>query len=557
MKPWTRDPALRLLGLGAAAGVVGGLAAGLFDGVRLLVALVCVAPGPSPWIAALVPIPAGALAGWLVERTTTRRQLGMSGLVERLQLRGGRVPLVDAALGALGGALAVGSGHSGGREAPVAAIAAAIGAMGGERAGSRPRELRILAASAAAAGIAASFATPLGSAVFGLEVLLGSFALDAFGPMVAATVVGTALGQVLLGDRVALQVGALVPGPMLEWPLFGVLGAAAGLTAIGWRRALELADSAVGATGLPGAGAGALAGAAAGLCILVGLPQVAGTSYPFVRQLLLEPGGVPLGVLALVLLAKVATGALTWGGRTGAGLLAPLLVVGAVLGVLVGRSLDTVWPALQTGAGVYGVIGMGALAAATLRAPVAMTLVVFELTQSTTVVPPMLLATAVATLVARALDPSSLIESQLLHRGVDLHERLPADLRAVSISDLRRSEPPVVVRADADRAAVLAAFRGTRDDLVWVVDADGHYLGAIDVQDVLDAVVDDLSRTAEGLSRPLPTLRAAGVAADAVAPFGSVDADELPVVDEAGRLVGVVEERSLLRLLEAPVTEEP
>jgi len=102
-----------------------------------------------------------------------------------------------------------------------------------------PAESRALIAAGGAAGVAASFDTPIAGAFFALEILLGNFAMDAFTPVVVATVVGTVVGQALLGDRIALHLPAFELHHPLELLGYVVVGLAGGIAAIGFARALE------------------------------------------------------------------------------------------------------------------------------------------------------------------------------------------------------------------------------------------------------------------------------------------------------------------------------
>jgi CIC family chloride channel protein len=545
------DPSTQMLALGATAGVLGGVTAGVFDLARLVwghLALGTADPSievATWWRLLLAPIAAGVLASGLLHLLGVTRPVGMAGVIEAVQLRGGRVGLRDGLGTAAAAVISLGAGHSGGREAPVAGLSAAVFHAVGGRLRLRSDQLRVLVACSAAAAISASFNTPLGSSALALELILGSFALRHFGPVVTASVVGTLVGSALLGDRVAFHAPAFELGHPAELLGYAGLGVWWGLIAVAYQAAVTWMERTVEGLAWSPAWRGAAAGAIVGLLGAAGLPGVMGTGYGLIDKVLADPTAIGGPMLFVLLVGKIMATAVTFGGRGGAGLFSPILVVGALAGVLFGLLLQAVIPTAS--AGSFALVAMGAVSAAVLRAPLAMVLVLFELTGSYAVVPTMLITVSVALLVVSGLRPGSMEEELLGARGVPLRPEIPADLRARRVGDLMRTSGYVTVPLDPALDAVVRAFQDTRADLVWVVDEAGRYAGCIDVQDVLDALGGGTAR--EGIVRHLDPLRPDQPVADALAPLSGPDTDELPVVDADGRLIGVLFEHALLEAL--------
>ncbi|MEZ4323126.1 MAG: chloride channel protein [Myxococcota bacterium] len=549
-----RNEQTRLMLLGVLVGVLGGVSAALFDGLTVLTGRLLLGTSePSitavdvvwslggPLVGAVV---AGSIVTWLVRESRPR---GIADVVAAVGIDGGRVSARDGVASAAAAAIALGSGHSGGREGPIVQLASSLASTACRRLDIAPSRIRVLVAAGAAAGIAASFNTPIGGAFFAMEVLLGSFALEGFAPIVAATVTATVVGQALLGERLALNLppfDLVSPVELLIYPLLGVL---CGGVAIALKEVYLRAGDAWDRIPVPPPLRPVAPGLAAGALGALGMPAVMGNGYAFVEELL-EGWNAPLWLLALVLVAKVATTALSVAGRSGVGVFAPTLFIGAITGTLFGTVAQTVMPGSIAPAGAYGMVGMGAVVAALTKSPITMALMLFEMTGNYQVVLPVLLTLAVSGVVYSVGEPISLYVGQLARRGIDVtrnrEQLVMYELRVADV--MRREVVALPVHAPFARLAHKFLERRLRD--VFVVDEEGRYHGLIDIQDVKGLLgqphdelsVDDVER------RDIPSLSPDLPLAEAMPSFFRHDLEELPVVDAAGVLVGVLTERDVV-----------
>lgn len=424
--------ASRLLVAGVVVGGIGGLAAGVFDHALILIGTAVLgsaepaSEAPVWWRAILGPALCGLGAGALIHWATRgARPQGVPDVMEAVQLDAPSLSLRDGLVSASAAALAVGGGHSGGREGPIVQLASSVAAALCRGLGLPPRHVRSLVAAGAASGVAASFNTPVGGAFFALEILLGDFGVESFAPVVAATVAGTVVGQALLGDRIALHLPDFTLSSPVELGFYLLLGALSGVVAVGFKRSILWGTSFQDPYGLALPIRTALAGLAVGLIASVGLHPVMGNGYGWMEEVITTPERWGAPFLLLLLGAKVAATTATAMGRSGAGLFAPSLYLGAVTGLLSGKAFHFAAPLDAPSAGAYGMVGMGAVAAGVLHAPITMTLMLFEMTGNYEVILPLLVSLSAAGLVSRLLGASSVYEAELARRGVKLQRPEP------------------------------------------------------------------------------------------------------------------------------------
>ena len=353
------------------------------------------------WRRVVVLLGAGVVLGtaWVL-----LRRLGgpVRSLDEAVWERAGRLRFLDTALNALFQIAAVGAGATLGREGAPKELGAGLASNLCDRAGLSATERRVLVACGAGAGMAAVYNVPLGGALFAVEVLLGTLTLPLVVPALATAGVATGVSWLLLPDRPTYDVGHLpLSASVTLWAvplgiLAGLLGAGL-IVLVGWAKARATggARTIMSVTAAFGA-VGALA---------IALPEVLGNGKD-VTQLALS-GALSLPLVAAIVVARpLATGACLRAGAVG-GLFTPTLTLGALFGILAGRAWGALWPAGPV-AGL-ALIGAAALLSAAMQSPIASIVLVVELTHSgMSLLVPIVLAAAGATVISRALVPASL-----------------------------------------------------------------------------------------------------------------------------------------------------
>lgn len=561
MKAAADHEASRLLLCGVLVGIVGGMAAGIFDKAMVWVGLLMLgtaepaAVSPATWRALLGPAAAGVLAGGVIRYLTSRhRPQSVPDVMGRTQLHADSLSLREGLPSALAAALVVGGGQSGGREGPIVQVSSALASAICRIVGVPPRHFRALVAAGAAAGVAASFNSPLGGAFFALEILLGDFALDSFAPVVAATVTGTVVGQALLGERIALHLPTFTLRSPVELVLYLVLGLLAGVVAVVFKRLVVAASHAVDGLGLPLPVRTGAAGLVVGGIGAAGVNEVMGNGYVWMEQTISEPHHIGIGFLVLLVAIKSFATAVTAAGKGGAGLFAPSLFVGAATGLAFGLVANSAVPGLASSPGAYGMVGMGAVCAAVLHAPITMTLMLFEMAGNYAVILPLLLALATSGLVSARLGSESIYELELKRQGLVLPGRRSYHaLSEVKVGDVMEIGHHPSVAGDTPVRLLAQHLQGQRAEVLWVVDDHGRLLGALNARDLLTCAAG--ATTAGDIAvRSVPHLHAYESLESSVPLFFRSAREHLPVVDADDRLEGVLSERDVIAAYHREVT---
>ncbi|MFP3920669.1 MAG: chloride channel protein [Dichotomicrobium sp.] len=389
-----------------------------------------------PWWAVLTaPAIGGLIVGFiLVNFQRGRRPHNVADVIEASAVGRCRISARDGFLSALISALSLGTGASAGREGPVVHLGAAIASQLEQRFDLSPGAQRTLLSCGVSAAVAASFNAPIAGVLFAHEVILRHYALRAFVPITISSVVATLIARVHLGNFPAFIVPNYEIVSMWEFPAFALLGIVAAGVAITFQFAIIGADRFSTAAPIPLW----LKPAIGGLCvgaIALSFPHVLGVGYDTTDAALNNQMG--LWLMLALLVAKTAATAITLGFRMGGGVFSPSLYLGAMTGGAFGLIAASVFPSLASGEGLYAILGMGAVAAAVLGAPISTTLIVFELTAGYQMTIALLLTVSISNGLTQAVHGVSYFHWLLNNRGLFLHEGPHQRIvRSVRVRDL-------------------------------------------------------------------------------------------------------------------------
>ncbi|HET9597194.1 MAG TPA: chloride channel protein [Anaeromyxobacteraceae bacterium] len=475
---------------------------------------------------------------------------GTAGIIEAIWVHQGRLQLGRAFLRGFVSIVAVGTGASLGREGALLQTGAAAGSWLADRFHVTRRQARLLVACGAASGIAAAYNVPIGGALFGLEVLLGSFALELFGPVVVSCVTATIIARIVSGNSPVYDVPAyqlMRPSEVLVGlamaPFLGVASAVF-VKVMGWVEVQLYRVPQGPARFLPPV-AMALVGVAA-----IWFPDLLGNGYDTANAALL--GKIPLTLLLALPVLKLAASAICAGTGVPGGLFTPTLLFGALVGGALGELAQHVFPSLSAPPGAFALVGMAGVLAGTTHAAVSSVLIIFELTGDYGVILPLMLCAALAAATSRAIEPESLYTAPLLRRGVKLPE-LPRP------EWLRVTPAAALVSRGAEHVGPSTPFRTVLPRLLaqppghdlYVLGEGDAYLGVIALDHLKGTIADEallaVLVAADVMDEQLPPITTAMTLAEVAARFAEADLERLPVVDEHRRLVGTVSKRDVMK----------
>lgn len=444
-------------------------------------------------------------------------------------------------------AITIGSGGSGGREGPTAQISASFGSYLSRLLNLSPADSRIAIAVGIGSGIGSIFRAPLGGAVLGAEILYrDDFEVEALIPSLIASIVGFAVFGAINGFS---PIFGFLKGYEFNHPVelfyYGLLGVTAGLVGRVYAKVFYGATDLTARIPLPRAVKPGLAGILVG-CMALALPGVLGTGYGWV-QVAMGPGllALPLWVVLLLPLAKIVATSMSIGSGGSGGIFGPGMVVGGFTGAAMWRLLEPFAPGLPHNPAPFVIVGMIACFGSIAHAPLAVMLMVSEMTGTLAILPPAMVAVGLATVV---VGDRTIYTSQLKSRADSPAHRFRFGMPI--LESMRVSEammpPRLVMRADATLTQAAALLHDAGLSGGPVVGSDERFLGALYLTSVGDRADPSGTRLADLVGDEDPVVAPDAGLGDVLDVFATREISWVTVV-EAGRVVGVVGTGDLMR----------
>jgi len=383
------------------------------EGMRLYPA------GGAPWRRLLFPVVGSLGIGYLLFRYfPDARGSGVPQTKVALYARAGRITLRTVVGKFFCTSATLASGIPLGREGPSVQVGAGIASVLGRRLGLRREKVQALLPVGAAAAIAAAFNTPLAAVLFSLEEVVGDLNAPLIGAVVLASATSWVVLRLLLGNNPLFKVPQYRLVHPLELAIYAVLGVAGGLVSVtftklllGMReRFLRFPKRTLWFQPLTGG-------------LLVGLmgwfvPQVLGVGYGYVGDVLNER--MALNLMFLLVVLKLLAVTTSYASGNAGGIFGPALFIGAMLGGTVGTLAHRLLPSYTATPGAYALVGMGAVFAGIVRAPMTSVVMIFEMTQDYAVIVPLMISNLVSLFISSRLQRQPIYEALAVQDGIHL-----------------------------------------------------------------------------------------------------------------------------------------
>ncbi len=562
--------ALKICGYALLVGLIGGLVAqGLLELIYLFtniffygrLSFAITNPAHSHlhlWVILIPPI-GGLVVGLLIYFfEPTLKGHGIPEAMEAVLFGHSRMRTRVAILKPLATALAIGTGGPFGAEGPIIQTGGAFGSLLGQWLGLTPYNRRVLLASGAAAGMAATFTAPLSGILVAVELLLFELRARSFIPVALASVVATGVRVHFVGWAPLFPAPEYKITSTTELWLFAVLGILMGIVGVAMIRALAWLEDFFDNMPIPYA---AIWCPAIGALILgvIGYfcPQVFGTSYDTIRDMLNDR--LTAGSLLGIGVAKFWALVISLGSGTTGGVFAPSLVVGGGLGAVFGMGCRHLFPHLVSDPGFYALAAMAGVFGGIARAPFTSIVFLAELSHNPNSLLPLTLCVMISDAVVRLLSRDSIMTVKLVKRGLIILQDywVPVLMRA-RIDQVMHKQFRVV-HGDEELRAVIHELSQSDIGLIPVVNAAGELLGIVEAHDLLRIEPPDHHFTMRELARSDYVLAYPGEAVDRVQREMMLKNVENVVVVESGRAlkpIGIVRANDILQLRRWLLEEE-
>ena len=503
----------------------------------------------------LVPVVGGLIVGVMAKYGSSKiKGHGIPEAMEAVLTNRSRIEPKVAILKPISAAIAIGTGGPFGAEGPIIQTGGAIGSLVGQVLHTTAVERKVLLACGAAAGMSATFNTPIAGVILATELLLFEFKSRSFIPLVIASTLATAVHMQLLGAGPMFQVGAMDFAIPRALPFYLLLGPICGLAAVGLSKTLYWVEDLFEKLPFdelwwPATGAVALG--------VIGffVPRVFGVGYDTIGDIL--NGHLVWKLLLVLMIAKFAALVISLGSGTSGGLLAPTFMWSAAMGGLFAMVANWAFPGAHLSPGAFALVAMGAVFGAASRAAFSFIIFAFEITRDYNSVLPLMLVAVIADGVAMLFMPtSSIMTEKLARRGLRVHQDYEADaLTQATVGETMEKDTPFIsVNTKVGELAERIARHDpavVRRQALMIVDDAGKMVGIITRGDVLRALDKDSSgamTVQEAGKTHLVVTYPDELVSEAAAKLLRFDIGRLPVVDRADerKVVGYLGRAAIL-----------
>jgi H+/Cl- antiporter ClcA/CBS domain-containing protein len=528
------------------------------------------------WTLVFIPTIGGAIVGLMRWRYSHFLSHGFSALLSYLGIP--KITPLQPFIKMLAAAISLGTGASLGPEGPSVEIGANIGILLGQLFKVSSQRYRLLIGAGAAAGFAAGFNAPIAGVFFALEVVLSTtFTTSAVSLLLLSAVVSSTVSHIFYGEHTAFHLPGYQVLSNWEWIFYLGLGLLASLVSIVYTKGIKFAHACFRGdvafckrlSKLPKPIHPILGGLCVGL-IALKLPHILGIGYGMLETIL-EGKQFPIYFLVMLLCVKLVVVAVSLGSGLIGGVFAPAMFLGACLGGAYGIGLAHLVPASVLEIAppqAYAMVGMAAVLAGSVRAPLTAILLLFELTQNYLIILPLMAAVGVSVWVVTLFESSPSRQGlNLQQMGVNLERQDDLEvLQQVSIATVMKYS---YVKLPASMSLLRAAWAiaQNKSHTALVFDEQDELIGTIGLTEIKKKLVQVASKSAGSyeLDTPLKEICTTDIlcayedesVTEALERIQTKDLYLLPVVakDNPRKVLGVLEKNQIAWAGDLAVTQ--
>ena len=493
------------------------------------------------WLVIIIP-PIGGIVVGLMARYGSKaiRGHGIPEAMEQVLLNESRIPPRLTFLKPLSAAVSIGTGGPFGAEGPIIATGGAMGSLLGQWVRTTASERKTLLAAGAAAGMAATFGSPVSAVLLAIELLLFELRPRSIIPVALAAATATAVRIAYVGTAPVFAMPLLGRPTEEALATYTLVGALVGCLSVYVTRAVYWIEDLFEKLPVHWMWWPAIGGLAVGIVGFIA-PRTLGVGYDNIEELV---AGRLVGSVALILcLWKFVSWSISLGSGTSGGTLAPLFTIGGGIGVALGGALAALFPHFGIDPRICALIGMAAMFAGASRALLASVVFAFETTLQPLGLLPLLGGCTAGYLASALLMRNTIMTEKLARRGV----RVPAEYAADYLDQIlvRNACSQTVVTLHADATVAEALPLMTTHQGFPVVDGE-HLVGVVTRRDFMTR--DGAERVGDLVHRGPAVVYADSTLRDAADQMVRENVGRLPVVDRSAptRLVGIITRSDLL-----------
>ena len=504
------------------------------------------------WMVLFIPAIGGVIVGIMARYGSKAiRGHGIPEAMEQVLLNESRIPARVTILKPLSAAISIGTGGPFGAEGPIIATGGALGSLVGQIFTVTATERKTLLAAGAAAGMAATFGSPVSAVLLAIELLLFEFRARSIIPVALASVTATAVRMLYVGTDPIFAMPLLARPSGEAYAAYAMVGAIVGWLAVYVTRAVYWIEDLFEHLPVHWMWWPAIGGLAVGAIGIIA-PRTLGVGYDNIEGMV--AGKIVGQAVIWLCIWKFLSWAISLGSGTSGGTLAPLFTIGGGAGAALGSLLAVSFPRFGIDPRICALVGMAAMFAGASRALLASVVFAFETTLQPLGMLPLLGGCTAGYLVSALLMRNTIMTEKLVRRGVRVPAEYEADyLDRFLVSDAC-SRHVITLREDQtvdEVHDITATHQGFP-----IVDVNGKLIGVLTRRDFVDRDPDTPLRAL--VKRPPAVVFLDMSLRDAADHMVREDVGRLPVVDrtDPARLVGIITRSDLLKIHARRLEEE-